>query len=189
MKVFRFEAAARQRPLRRLPIWLMVSVVALVGCATTTYGPDEIEAALEQLRPSPTDVSFGEYLTSCALEAGYSGELAIDEQGSVESESLTSRDEEILRECTTASEEVFVFPAIEDDRLQLVALYELQIRAAGCVRDRLGMEPQLPSLERYVDSGGDWNVYDDAVPADQAQWAQWNDACPQDLWHYYQGRS
>lgn len=45
-----------------------------------------------------------------------------------------------------------------------------------------------PSLERYVDSGGDWNMYDTSKPADEAEWIKWNNACPQDVWQYEKAR-
>jgi hypothetical protein len=171
--------------MRRLTTVLGAMLLA-AACGTPTYAEGEIADALAQLRPSDPGVTWGEFLTTCALEAGFSGELAVEAQGGVEYETQTPRDEEIMDECTAASEDVFVFPDIEDDRLQHAAMYELHERAAACVREELGLDPQLPSLERYVDSGGDWNVYDTSEPADESEWVRWNETCPQDLWHYYE---
>lgn len=125
-------------------------------------------------------------MIDCALEAGFSGTLSVDPLGSVESESLTPRDDEIIDECGERAAQIFTFPEIEDSQLEHTALYELQKRAAECVESQLGLDPQLPTLETYVDSGGDWNMYDNATPKDQAQWISWNQTCPQDLWYYYE---
>lgn len=165
---------------------LLITSLLLASCGSGSYSEEQIADALAVLQPPDTGVSWGDWMVDCALDAGFSGTLSIDPLGSVESEPLTPRDDEIIDECAERSAEIFTFPEIEDKRLELTALYELQERAAACVREELGLDPQLPTLETYVDSGGDWNMYDNATPRDQAEWIEWNQTCPQDLWYYYE---
>jgi hypothetical protein len=170
-----------------VPLLTASLVAPLVACGMPLYSDEQVEAALSTLKPSGPSISQGEWLVRCALEAGYSGELNIDAHGSVESRDESDRDREIFDGCLEEREEVFVFPDIEDERLENTAMYELQVLAAECVKTKLGLDPQLPTLDYYLESDGNWNMYDALEPADEEEWNRWNAACPQDLWTYYDG--
>jgi hypothetical protein len=160
-------------------------LVLLVACNGAEYSGEEIDRALQDLQPPPVDEPWGEFVVSCALESGYTGEISVDAQGSVVDEPLTTRDTEILDDCLLQADDIYIFPTIEDQELRLTALYELQILAAECVETELGLDVDFPTREAFVDSGGNWNIYDQAQPGSEAEWIEWNTTCPQDLWHYY----
>jgi hypothetical protein len=170
--------------LRRL-VRLLGAILLVAACGGSSYTAEEISHALTELQPPDVGMTWGEFFVSCALDAGISVPLTIDELGSVEARNATARDEEIMQECSEQGQDAFVFPEIDDRRLTLVAMYQLQVLAAECVEFELGLDANLPTLERYVDTGGDWNMYDNSEPVDEAQWTEWNETCPQDLWHYY----
>lgn len=157
----------------------------LLGACGAEYSADQIDRALHDLQPPPVDQPWGDFVVGCSLDLGYTGRISVNAQGSVADEPLTARDTEILDECLGQADDIYIFPTIEDQELKLTALYELQVRAARCVETRIGMEVDLPTREVYVDSGGNWNIYDHAQPSSEAEWLEWNATCPQDLWHYF----
>jgi hypothetical protein len=157
----------------------------VVACGTAQFSDAEIRDALADMKPSDPGIPWGEWVVNCALENGFSAELSIDGQGSVGYGEHSTLDGQIMEQCTAQADDLYVFPEIDAERLEDAAMYELQTRAAECVETELGLDPQLPTLEFYVESGGDWNVYDNLEPSGEEEWNRWNATCPQDLWTYY----
>lgn len=180
----------------------MASLGVLAACggsvsALTQSGSEEhftqaeIDAALAELRPSYTNEEWAESWERCAVEDGFVGTITHDPDGGISFQS-DSRigDQEILRSCGDQIRAAFgPHPTLVDKRLELTVQYELQKLAAACVEKELGLEANLPSLEAYTDSDGNWNIYDDAIAASPVEppkgWDEWQQICPQDLWQYY----
>lgn len=142
------------------------------------------------MRPSFTQGEWQEAFESCAIQAGFVGEITFEADGGISFVGEeTEHNDELLDQCSAQVNESFAEARTQDDpRLQLVAQYELAKRAAACVEEQLGLDAKLPSLEAYIDSNGLWNVYTAAIEASPvkppAQWDEWQSACPQDLRHY-----
>jgi hypothetical protein len=192
----------------------MATLVVLVACGGsgqnfTLSGPEghftqvgsaeqftqaEIDAALAQLRPSYTNEEWAEAWERCALENGFVGTITHEPDGGIsfQSDNRTGNDE-ILRSCGDQIREAFgPHPTLDDKSLELTAQYELQRLAAACVETELGLETNLPNLEAYIDSDGNWNMYDAAIAASPVEqpkgWDEWQQTCPQDLWQYHDER-
>lgn len=164
---------------------VFASAMLMVSCGAQSYSDQEVSEALADMKPLDPGVSWSDYMLACTLESGISVEVIVDSDGSVTMNDASERDKEIMQACTDEASEVFIFPEVSDRRLANTAMYQLQVRAAECIQTRLGLDPSLPTLERYVDTDGDWNMYDTLTPSSSEEWLEWNEVCPQDLWHYY----
>lgn len=163
----------------------MVLTYACTG--EPAYTEEEVAEALAQLRPPADDVSWQDFTVSCLRDRGISVPIEVDHLGQLTfGKPLSVSDREQLIECEEERRRIYTNPTLKDPRLELTAIYQLQILAAACVEERLGLNAHLPTLDRYVDSGGDRNMYDHAFPADEAEWIRWNQICTQDLWRYYE---
>lgn len=174
-----------------LRVFVFTLAAFVIGGCTAGFSDAEVESALRDLQPAFTPQEEAEFLERCVLEAGYSGEVIVHPAGSVELlGSAELGGTELMDQCIEESEEHFERPPpLDDRRLQATAMYQLQILAAECVETELGFEANLPSLERYVDSGGNWNMYDEILKSYPSsmpdQWDEWQETCPQNLWAYY----
>ena len=192
----------------------MVTLIVLAACGGseehfTQSGPEEhftevgsekhftqaeIDAALARLRPSYTNEEWAVSWERCAVENGFVGTITHDPDGGVsfQSDNRIGNDE-ILRSCQDQIGEAFgPHPTLDDKRLELTAQYELQRLAAACVETELSLKANLPSLEGYTNSDGNWNMYDAAIAASPRgrpkDWDEWQQTCPQDLWQYHDDR-
>ncbi len=166
--------------------WILLVVVGVLAsaCNARTVGDDELDAARDRLRPQFTQAEIDDFIEGCLLD-GASTVWKRMPLGGFEGKKVTPRDSEVMDGCVAEAQQRFPKPPEPKTRAEYAAVYELYLKQVDCLRGLGFKVDNPPSLDTYVDSGGDWAPYDQLpMPLDAETWARWNATCPQSPWAY-----
>jgi hypothetical protein len=149
------------------------------GCAQQVT-TDQIDDVRERLRPSASDREIADFIESCLHDQAVTA-FTRTPDGGWEGANVTEMELQILQDCMAAAEERYPLPPAPRSRAEFEVFYALLVREAECLASE-GYPVEVPSLETYIDSSGAWSPYADLPMT--PNWANLNELCPQDPWHY-----
>lgn len=163
---------------------LLVFTVACQGPVEFTEA--DRQEALDYLRPPASNDDRNDFIESC-LEENAVSVYERTPDGLFSGVQVTERDQSVMRTCMDEGFAEFPPGPKPVTPVQHAVFYELYLLQAECL-EQLDISINMPSLDTYIDDGGEWSPYVDVEPAilpDHLTWQDVNELCPQSPWHYH----
>ncbi|MGA7271003.1 MAG: hypothetical protein WB239_08015 [Acidimicrobiia bacterium] len=168
---------------------ILLLVVACGGESTLMFSDEELDTARDRIRPAATDAEWNDFIEDCLKEGGSTvWRRRVD--NAFEADNANTLDEQIMSDCQAEVIERYPRPPSASTPAEFAVKYELFLRMAQCL-EGLGYRVDMPTLDTYIDSRGNWTPYDDIpdlLSYDES--TRLYTECPQDPWaDVYSGTS
>jgi hypothetical protein len=157
----------------------LILILALGAC-TTSANNDDLEQARQRLKPTATNAEIADLIETC-LHGQAVTAFTRTPDGGWDGSNVSELEIQVLQDCMAAAEKRYPTPPAPKSRAEFEVYYQLLVRESECLEQE-GYSAEVPSLDTFVDSNGNWTPYDD-VPLTR-EWSDLNQACPQDPWSY-----